>query len=467
MFGKRPMRSSAVRGRKPAAIRRTTSIMQRSRIALRLALVVGLALAIPAAAPVSSHQAPPVLVPGVDKPVVVVTGEIRSAETWTSGNYYVLRGAVFVRAGATLNIQAGTSVIGESGSVGTLIVERGGRLNALGTRQQPIVFTSDQAPGTRARGDWGGIIINGRAPVNLEGGEGAGEGDTGIYGGTDPNDNSGTLRYVRVEFAGVEFSPDNELNGIAFQGVGRGGTYEYIQVHMNRDDALEWFGGTADIKYAVASNAADDSFDWTFGWQGRAQFVAIHQRGDDADNGIEADNNEFNNEALPRAHPQIYNITLCGDPDRNEGAESTRGALFRRGTAVTFRNFLITGFKTTGIQIDGASTVSQVNNGATQIGAGVVWGPATPLHASVTPFVASGRFPDVRVNVDPGLPTAACASHDAPDFQPTSIATLAGGQMAPIQPPIDGFFDPVTFIGAVPPAPADDWMTGWTAFPQR
>ena len=126
---------------------------------------------------------------------------------------------------------------------------------------------------------------------------------------------------MRVEFAGVEFSPDNELNGIAFQAVGRGGSYEYLQVHMNRDDAFEWFGGTADIKHAIASNAADDSFDWTFGWTGRAQFVVIHQRGDDADRGIEADNSEFNNNDLPRSNPQLYNFTMCGDPDRNEGGE--------------------------------------------------------------------------------------------------------------------------------------------------
>jgi hypothetical protein len=269
-----------------------------------------------------------------------------------------------------------------------------------------------------------------------------------------------------VEFAGVEFSPDNELNGIAFQGVGRGGSYEFIQVHMNRDDALEWFGGTADIKYAVASNAADDSFDWTFGWSGRAQFIAVHQRGDDGDNGIEADNNEFGNDFLPRSNPQIYNMTMCGDPDRNEGNESNRAVLFRRGTAVTFRNFLITGFKTTGIQLDGTSTINQVNNGTTQIGAGVVWNIATPLHSSVTPFAQSGRFPNVRVGVDGGL-SSACFNHESPNFQPTGIATLAGGQLAPIQPPNDGFFEPVTWIGAVPPPPADDWTRGWTSYPQR
>jgi hypothetical protein len=235
---------------------------------------------------------------------------------------------------------------------------------------------------------------------------------------------------------------------------------------MNRDDALEWFGGTADIKYAIASNAADDSFDWTFGWSGRAQFVAIHQRGDDADNAIEADNNEFNNELLPRANPQIYNMTICGDPDRTEGAESVRAVLFRRGTAVTFRNFLITGTKTTGLQIDGASTLTQVTNGTTQVGAGVIWNMTTPAHSSAAPFITSGRFPDVRLGVDGGL-SAGCFNHDAPDFRPTSVATLAGGQLAPIQPPNDGFFQAVTFIGAVSPDPSQDWTQGWTAYPQR
>jgi len=419
--------------------------------------------------PVSTEQAAPVNVPGIDKPVIVVTGEVAGAETWVNTNYYVLRGAVFIRNGGTLTIQAGTRVIGESGSVGTLIIERGGRLMANGTAAAPIVFTSDQAIGTRARGDWGGIIVNGRAPINLEGGEGTGEGDTGVYGGSDPNDNSGVFRYLRVEFSGIEFSPDNELNGIAFQGVGRGTTVDYVQAHMSRDDAIEFFGGTVDMKHSVMSNAADDSLDWTFGWTGRVQFAAITQRGDDADNGIEADNNEFNNNSLPRSNPQIYNITLCGDPDENEGPESPRGANLRRGTAFTIRNFLVTGFKTIGIQIETSNTATtgQIEAGISQMGAGVAWGIRTPLHASVMTYVTRGTFPNIRVNVDPGLSTTGCANHANPNFQPSSVATLAGGQLTPIQPPNDGFFEPVTFIGAVPPAPQANWMSGWTAFPQN
>jgi len=450
-------------------------IMKVSRIALAFAAAATLAI-VHGATP-SAVNAPPVNVPGIDKPVIVVTGDVDVTETWNSANYYVLRGAVFVRAGSTLNIAAGTTIIGESGSVGTLIIERGGRINAIGTQAAPIVFTSDQAIGSRGRGDWGGIIINGRARINFGSGEAAGEGDTGTYGGTDDNDNSGILRYVRVEFSGIEFSPDNELNGIAFQAVGRGTQVDHVQAHMSRDDALEWFGGTVDAKYIVMSNAADDALDWTFGWTGRVQFAAITQRGDDADNGIEADDNEFNNNALPRSNPQIYNITVCGDPDTSEGGESPRAANLRRGTAFTIRNFLMTGFKTVGPQIEttNTATTGQVDNGTSQMGAGVVWNirnsttgvNGTALHASVATYVNSGRFPNVLANVDPGVSTTGCANHVAPNFRPSGVATIAGGQMAPIQPPNDGFFEAVTFIGAVPPAPAPNWMDGWTSFPQN
>jgi hypothetical protein len=211
-----------------------------------------------------------------------------------------------------------------------LIVERGGRLNAIGTREQPIVMTSDQPVGSRGRGDWGGLIINGRAPVNLAGGLGTGEGDTGVYGGTDENDNSGTLRYVRVEFSGIEFSPDNELNGIAFQGVGRGTTVDYAQAHMSRDDAMEWFGGTVDVKHLVLSNAADDGFDWTFGYRGRAQFVVLTQRGDDADNGSKR---TAANSTTMRCLGRTHNSTtspFAAIPTGTRVAKDVRAAIFRR-----------------------------------------------------------------------------------------------------------------------------------------
>ena len=448
--------------------------MQVSRIALALAAAAILAFV--RVATMSADQAPPVNVPGIDKPVIVVTGDVGVNETWTNANYYVLRGAVFVRSGSTLNIAAGTRIVGESGSVGTLIVERGGRLNAIGTQAEPIVFTSDQPMGQRGRGDWGGLIINGRARLNFGSGEAAGEGDTGTYGGTDDNDNSGILRYVRVEFGGIEFSPDNELNGIAFQAVGRGTQVDHVQSHLSRDDAMEWFGGSVDGKYLVMSGAADDSLDWTFGWSGRVQFAAILQRGDDADNAIEADNNEFNNNVLPRSHPQLYNVTICGDP-AGIGSEVQRAANLRRGTSFTIRNFLITGMRQ-GFQIEttNTATTAQVDNGTSQMGAGASWNnlnaqgvvaPGQAMHSSVTTYMSTGRFPNIILNQAAGLSSATCnASLVNPNLQPP-LASLAGGQLAPILPPNDGFFEPVTFIGAVPPAPAPNWMDGWTSFPQN
>ena len=438
-------------------------IMQFKRIAFSLAMaaIVGLW----SVATVRTEQSQPINVPGINKPVIVVTGDVGANDTWTSNFYYVLRGAVFVREGRTLNIGPGTMIIGESGSVGTLIVERGGKLNAIGTAEAPIVFTSDQPIGQRGRGDWGGIIINGRARLNFGSGEAAGEGDTGVYGGQDDNDNSGIIRYVRVEFAGIEFSPDNELNGIAFQAVGRGTQVDHVQSHLSRDDAMEWFGGTVDGKYLVMSGAADDSVDWTFGWTGRLQYVAVLQRGDDADNGIEADNNEFNNEVLPRSNPQIYNITLCGDPN-GVPSEVQRAANLRRGTAFTIRNFLYTGFRV-GFQIGDNSTLAQVNNGTSQLGAGAAWGNLSNVHSSVQPFIANGRFPNIVAGQDGGIAAAACnASITNPNLQP-SLASLAGGQMTPALPPNNGFFDVTTYIGAIPPAPAANWMAGWTAFPQN
>lgn len=445
------------------------------RFTRKTAVAAGVAVATAIAIGSTDRVHSQVTVPGIDKPVQVVSGKITGTANWTNDRYWVLRGAVFVKDGGTLNIQAGTTVVGEAGSVGTLVVERGGRLNAIGTATQPIVFTSDQAPGSRFRGDWGGLIINGRAPVNLDGGVGVGEADTGIYGGDNPNDNSGTLRFVRIEFAGTEFSPDNELNGIAFQAVGNGGTYDHIQVHMNKDDAIEFFGGTADIKYALLTNAGDDSLDWTFGWRGRGQFIAVSQRGDDADAGIEADNNEFNNENLPRSAPTLYNLTFCGDPDRNEGAESTRGWLLRRGTAGELRNFIIQGFKNVGLEVNGSATFREARANNLRVSHGAIFNTGANgttyfqsnanAAISTAALVSEGVFSNIRTGQDPGIGN--CHNHENPDFLPTSIDTIAGGQLAPATPPNDGFFEVTTFIGAFSPDPAQNWAAGWTSFPQR
>lgn len=408
---------------------------------------------------------PAFTVPGIDKPIRVIQGRLSTTLTLTNDHYYVLRGAVFVAEGGVLNIQAGTTVAGELATLGTLIVERGGRLNAVGTAAQPIVMTSDQAIGNRNRGDWGGLIINGRAPLNVPGGIGIGEGDTGEYGGNDVNDNSGILRYVRVEFAGIEFSPDNELNGIAFQGVGRGTTVDYVQVKMNRDDGVEFFGGTVDIKHIVLNGIRDDSLDWTFGWSGRVQYLVAQQRGDDADMGIEADNNDINNNLLPRSNPTIYNMTLVGDPSTTFGNESNIGMILRRGTATTIRNAVVVGFKSWGIDINGSASLAEAQAGTLSVRNSIFFGNGT-VRAGAQYSPASIPFMNDSTirNADPGLIDPFNLS--APNFRPT-LGSLAGGQLAPATPPNDGFFEVTTFIGAFGPDPEQDWTRGWTDFALR
>jgi hypothetical protein len=299
---------------------------------IKTVATLSLALAISwtvAPEPVYSQQAgvigTPVNVPGIDKPVRVIRGRFTSDVTLTNDTYWVLRGAVFIGEPARLIIPAGTRLIGETATRGTLVIERGAQIFANGTAAAPVVMTSDQPVGRRFRGDWGGLVINGRAPLNLPGGTAIGEGSTGVYGGTNPADNSGVLRYVRVEFAGIEFSPDNELNGIAFQAVGSGTIVEHIQVHYNKDDGIEMFGGTVNIKWVVLTNIGDDNIDWTWGWTGKLQFAVVQQRGDDTDQGIEADNHSTQQNLLPRSAPTLYNVTLVGDPTTEFGPESTNG----------------------------------------------------------------------------------------------------------------------------------------------
>jgi len=394
-------------------------------------------------------------------------GNITTNTTWTSDNTYVLRGAVFVEEGATLTIQPGTVIQGESSSQppGTMIVAQGARIIADGTAENPIVFTSDQPVGDRGRGQWGGLIINGRAPLNT-GDTAEGEGDTGRYGGNIPGDDSGILRYVRVEYAGIEFSPDNELNGIAFQGVGSGTVVDYIQVHYNQDDGVEFFGGTVNAKHVLCTGIRDDSFDWTDGWTGKGQFWVAQQVGDDADQGFEADNNGDNNDLVPRSDPTIYNFTLIGDPN---GPESDTGMLLREGTAGTIRNGIVMGFNLSGIDIDQSSTAAQISSGGLSVESCLFYGntPANfhdddegeglPAFDESTWAVAAGLN---LVEADPIL--MAPYNTTVPDFRPGAGSPALDGTVPVAAPPADGFFEAVDYIGGVDPG--DDWTQGWTNF---
>ena len=425
----------------------------------------GAATPTPAPAPTPGEPTP---TPAPTGPLTV-RGTIDADTTWSADREVVLDGAVFVASGATLTIEPGTRIYGSSATNGTLVVSRGGRIMAEGTRANPIVMTSDQLDGERARGDWGGLIINGSAPLNIPGGTAEGEGDTGEYGGTNANDDSGVLRYVRVEFAGAEFSPDNELNGIAFQGVGNLTEVDFVQVHFNRDDGVEFFGGTVNAKHVVCTGIADDSFDWTDGWTGKGQFWIAQQRGDDADQGIEADNNGENNDLLPRSDPTLFNLTLIGDPDTDEGDESDIGILLREGTAATIRNSIVMGFKDYGLDVDNAATYQNLVNGSIAVTNSIFFGntegaydddsgedTAPPITTAAFAATQEGLLTDDPMLGDP-------YDHADLDCNPAAGSPALTARAA--TPPNDGFFEPANYLGACDED--DDWYRGWTTFAQN
>ncbi|MBY0244725.1 MAG: hypothetical protein K2Q03_04650, partial [Sphingobacteriaceae bacterium] len=265
----------------------------------------------------------------VDKPSLenVVKGDISKDTKWTADKIYTLSGFVYVTDGATLTIEPGTIIKGDKATKGSLIITRGSKINAVGTAEKPIVFTSSFAVGARSAGDWGGIIILGKAKVNPAGGtvviEGGltptagGAADKYVtYGGNDDADNSGTMKYVRIEYAGVPFVPGNEINALTLGGVGSGTTLDYIQVYRSGDDAFEWFGGSVNAKHLVAVGTVDDDFDTDFGYSGKVQFALAQRVARTADpsgsNGFESDNDASGSFNSPLTHPIFSNITAIG-----------------------------------------------------------------------------------------------------------------------------------------------------------
>ncbi|MEM7675853.1 MAG: ABC transporter substrate-binding protein, partial [Myxococcota bacterium] len=406
--------------------------------------------------------------------VCTLTGVITENQTLTANFRYLLRGTVFVGDGTnptTLTVQPGTTILGERATTGTLVVRRGSQLQAVGSVESPIVFTSDRAQGNRAPGDWGGIILNGRAPINRCGldaeqcatfNQAFGEGGTGFYGGDNPNDNSGELRYVRIEFAGKLLSPENELNGLALQGVGRGTVLDYIQIHRGKDDGIEFFGGTVDFKHVLVTGAQDDSFDWTEGWTGRGQFLVVQQWPDDSDNGIEADNNDQGRDTLPRARPLLTNLTLVGVPTSES---SDLGILLREGTGAEIRNSVVFGFNDACFDIDHPETWA--TTGSTPSGIII----ENSIFSCATNFEEEAEDPmtveSFITSTNPGnsvLPTTDSILRSPfntinPDMRPASGSAAETGAASI---PSDAFFEQVTYRGGV--APNSDWTLGWTTY---
>jgi hypothetical protein len=326
--------------------------------------------------------------------------EITTNVALDKNKVYLLRGWVYVANGGVLTIPAGTVIRGDKTTVGTIIVERGGKINANGTVTEPIVFTSNQAVGNRNPGDWGGIIILGKAPVNrvdpkIEGGP------RSIYGGTDPTDNSGILNYVRLEYPGVAFQPNQEINGLTLGGVGQGTKIDYVQISFCGDDAFEWFGGNVNSKYLIAYKSVDDDFDTDFGFSGRVQFGVVLRDPALADvsgsNAFESDNyNPGINATNPTGDAPyttcvFSNFTLLGPL----GASATiapnfqHGAHLRRNTRKQIFNTVIAGFPR-GIQIQGAS-VDNAKNNLLKLGHSVIAGATTEFFVDAADSVRTWR----------------------------------------------------------------------------
>lgn len=401
--------------------------------------------------------------------VVMVSGDLTGTTTWKRNKQYVLQGGVFVKPGAVLKIKAGTRIFGTPGSF--LAIERGAKIVAKGKANRPIVFSSSKDVGDRRPGDWGGLLILGSAPVNrCPAGDCTPEGlPPGTqFGGSNPTENSGTLQYVRVEFAGFELSPGNELNSFTFSGVGSGTTVDHIQAIQALDDAIEFFGGTVSVKYAVATSFDDDGFDWQLGWGGKAQFVAIQQQAEGVsttERGIEADNSEFNTDASPRSEPLVANFTLVGEPDSSLPGSGGEGIELRRGTAGKLRNFIVHSFRKAGVRISdnegSTSTRDQFNNGSLEL-MGFIFFNTANFNGNTQSLLDSKGLSVMKIltGVNPQLVNPFVRGSQ-PDLRPAAGSpALDPANVAPKFN--DSFFDEAPYVGAF--SATDTWMDGWTTW---
>jgi len=425
---------------------------------------------------------------------VIVNSNITTNTTWTNSNVYILVGYIYVTNGAQLTINPGTIIQGDSATLGSLIITRGSKIHAVGTACQPIVFTSEKPAGARKRGDWGGVILLGYAAVNWPGDTGHIEGivpnpNTLYGGGKNPNfgntdhpvntDNSGIMEYVRIEFAGVALSPNNEINGLTFGGVGNGTTIDHIQVSYSNDDSYEWFGGHVDCKYIIAYDGIDDDFDTDNGYSGRVQFALGMRDPNVADvsgsKSFESDNDPTGDASLPVTHGIFANVTALGGSSNNSGNPLfIASAHTRRNSFLKIYNTIMMGFPL-GILIDGdnpgASTIcnyadtSEVQNCYVQQALGNYYS-FTPTTSScqaqaTTNLTSSGNVFSTQysgVLNSPDFPISNVQSNMTPasgNPLPAANNSLYGG---------DPFFTNTTYIGAFNPDGSSNWAGDWTNF---
>jgi len=440
---------------------------------------------------------------------IILQGRINADTLLKKANTYILKGLVYMVGNHTMTVEAGTTVKGSfSGSdVAALIITRGSKLVAIGTPTDPIIFTS-ASPNPQS-GDWGGIVLCGKASYNLsyngiaglyqvEGGIDNANGD-GLAGSgdavaptPDDADNSGTLQYMRIEYAGYAYQPDKEINSLTMAAVGSGTTIDHIQVVYAKDDAYEWFGGTVNCKYLIAYKTQDDDFDTDNGYSGKVQFGLIIRDSLIADistsEAFESDNNATGTTSLPKTKAIFSNVTAIGPKATlaNTGNSLFRcGAQIRRNSAISIYNSIIMGWPQ-GILIDcttGTSTALNIEDSSLRLRNVTLAGNAVNMKFSGTAGATinsdatlTAWFTNPYYNNDLLVNTSDVKliqpyNYTAPDPTPFAGANgnqkiLTGGEFSDPKFAGDTFFDKtVTFRGGIAPAgPLASWWKGWTKF---
>jgi hypothetical protein len=378
-----------------------------------------------------------------NKEVVTISGNITANTTWSSSKIYKLVGTVYVKNNAVLTIGAGTVIQGDAAGA-CLVITRGAKIYANGTKTSPIVFTSDKAPGTRAAGDWGGVILLGKSTNNRSGGVGNIEGLTinsdSEHGGSNDADNSGSLKFVRIEYSGYPLQPNQEINGLTMGSVGSGTIIENIQVSYNQDDSFEWFGGTVNAKNLVSYRCLDDDFDTDHGYRGNVQFGLALRDPNLADvsqsSSFESDNDKDGTDATPFTAPIFSNMTvvgpLRGDVAASVNANHKRNGRLRRNSSIKILNSVLMDAKTA-IFIDGAKAEAKFQSGAIVVAGNVIAGyPTNKLSDVATNRTAVLTTLGANNDTVP-LSTAGILTtpynFTAPDYRPaTGSIALTGSQ---------------------------------------
>ena len=358
-----------------------------------------------------SEDPEPIVTPEPEDELVALSGNL-STQTLTADKQYLLQGQVFVRSGQTVTIQPGTVIYGEKRSKGTLIVDRGGKLIARGTKENPIIMTSAQAEGERDRSDWGGLVIAGRARTNQVDPAVEGIDPVLIFGGTDDNDSSGEYEYLRVEYAGIELTPNNETNSITMAGVGKGTFMEHLMVSFGGDDGFEWFGGNVDARYLISHSTWDDDLDVDYGYSGNVQWALVVRNPFYADqsqsNAFECDNGPNDNDVQPYTTGTFSNVTVYGPRDRvgrSISGNNFHAIDLRRRTAVSIFNSVFTGFPT-GVRFNTQSVTDQYNAGTGVLANNIIINPNANYAAGGGAAVADVQSIWEAKNTTVSLPAA-------------------------------------------------------------